>query len=127
MFNEMRANGIEPFYQIYVSMIDGCTRNHFFMSGMKLLREMHQRGWKLHFRHNFILNFRRQLIKNPHLIREIDEMTDRPSEYIYSWRRVGARSAVPIRRSDRKSFEKEFKEHPDRHIEEPLVTDPSLR
>jgi hypothetical protein len=65
---------------------------------MKFLREMKEKGYKLHWSHEFVLNFRRNCTKFPHIVREIDELTGKAEHFIPPWRRPGGRRAINIRR-----------------------------
>jgi hypothetical protein len=65
---------------------------------MKFLREMKEKGYKLHWSHEFVLNFRRNCTKFPHIVREIDELTEKAYQKVPSWRKPGGQRAVSIRR-----------------------------
>jgi hypothetical protein len=65
---------------------------------MKFLKEMKEKGYKLHWSHEFVLNFRRNCTKFPHIVREIDELTGKASHFVPGWRKPGGRKAISIRR-----------------------------
>jgi len=58
---------------------------------MRILREMKEKGLPLLPHFHFILNFRRNLIRNPHLVREIDQLTGKILHYRPSFLRSGRR------------------------------------
>jgi len=75
LFNIMKLENNKPDLQTYAYLIQGCAKCYFVSSGMRLLREMKEKEISLKPYYHFVLNFRRNLTKNPHLVREIDEMT----------------------------------------------------
>jgi len=64
-------------YKTYILLMDGCVRSHYITSGMRIIKEMKEKGYPLQPHFHFVLNFRRQLVKTPHLIRELDDITGR--------------------------------------------------
>jgi len=88
-FNLMKAEGLTPTFTTYSILLDGCTRNHLVNTGMKLIREMKAKGIDPKPDHTFIINFRRQLVKTPDLIREIDQITGKAYRFVMPWRKRG--------------------------------------
>lgn len=85
----MKAEGLVPNFTTYSMLIEGCTRNHLYNTGIKLLREMKAKNIDIKPEHTFIINFRRLLIRTPDLVREIDRLTGKAYRYIMPWRRSG--------------------------------------
>jgi len=91
LFNIMKLENSKPDLQTYAYLIQGCTKTYFVSSGMRLLREMKEKQISLKPYYHFVLNFRRRLTKNPHLVREIDEMTGKVLYYRPHFLKPGVR------------------------------------
>lgn len=88
-FNLMKAEGLVPNLTTYSVLLEGCSRNHLTTTGMKLLHEMKAKGIEIVPEMSFIINFRRQLVKTPDLIREIDQLTGKAYRFVMPYRRKG--------------------------------------
>ncbi|XP_049850316.1 uncharacterized protein LOC126322424 [Schistocerca gregaria] len=88
-FHLMKAEGLTPQFTTYQELIKGCTKNHMYNTGMKILREMKKNDIQLLPEYPFIMNFRRLLVRTPHLIREIDKLTGKAYRYVPPWRKPG--------------------------------------
>lgn len=87
----LRVDGYVPDVQCYSFVISACARSRYVSTGMRLLREMHSLGLPLQPHHYYVLQFRRILVKTPHLIREIDSLTGKARQYVPGWKRPGGR------------------------------------
>jgi len=66
-----------------------CTRTAYFQSGMKIIKEMNDKGFHPEPRGGYILNFRRRLMKHPHIVRELDQITGKAGMFVLPWNRPG--------------------------------------
>lgn len=112
LFNLMKLKGFVPTRRTYGNLIFGCARTFFVTSGMRLLREMKENGYVLEPHYDFVLNFRRNLVKSPHLIREIDELTGKAYRYVPGWKKAGGRKPRSLRRVVTKEEEKVIRRGP---------------
>ena len=87
----LRVDGYVADVQCYSLVIAACARTHYATTGMRLLREMHAQGLPLQPHHYYVLQFRRNLVKSPHLVREIDALTGKARQYVPGWKRPGGR------------------------------------
>ncbi len=88
---QLPPSAFVPDVQSYAHLLDGCSRAHYVSTGMRLLREMKQRGLPLQPHFLFVQNFRRHLSKSPHLIQEIDALTGKARQFTPGWKRPGGR------------------------------------
>lgn len=95
-FNMMvAADKLEPDRQTYVELVVACTKQFYVQSGMKLLREMQGKNMlATAANEQWINDFRRQLVKFPWMIREIDEMTGKADIPIAPWRHPGVKRKI---------------------------------
>lgn len=111
LFNQMKVLGMKPSLKTYSDIITACARSDFVMSGMRLLREMKEKGYPLAHHHYFVLNFRRNLTSSPHLVREIDDLTGKALHFVPGWKKPGGRHQRPdnrpVSKKERKAIAKE--------------------
>jgi pentatricopeptide repeat protein len=112
IFNQMKLANIQPTLYVYGIMIAGCAKTHYVMSGMRLIREMKEKGIALLPHHRHIMNFRRNLMQTPHLIREIDRLTGKDLEFVPGWKKVGGRHQRPDWRNVSKKERKDIAASP---------------
>lgn len=95
-FNIMRAvDKIEPNKATFVSLVVGCTKQFYVQSGMKLIREMKSKNLLIgDSQAQWVNDFRRQIVKFPWLIREIDEMTGKADIPVAPWRHPGVKRKI---------------------------------
>lgn len=114
MYTYMIAAGVQPNFTTYSYLVETCAKTKWITTGMKFLREMKDKGYKLHWSHEFVLNFRRNCTKFPHIVREIDELTGKAYQTIPSWKKPGGRKPISIRREITKEELEKEKLAPDR-------------
>jgi len=112
IFNQMKLANIQPTLYVYSVMLAGCAKTHFVMSGMRLLREMKEKGIALLPHHRHVIDFRRNLMQTPHLIREIDRLTGKDLEFVPGWKKVGGRHQRPDWRNVSKKERKDIAASP---------------
>jgi len=111
-FNLMKAEGYSPKLRVYALLIFGCARKFYITSGLRLIREVKEMGLPLEPHFHFIINFRRNCVKAPHLIKEIDQLTGKAWQYVPHWGKVGGRRDRRLRRKVTKKEAKSIERSP---------------
>jgi pentatricopeptide repeat protein len=98
--NIMKAvDKLEPNKNTYIELLVGCTKEFYVQSGMKLLREMRTKNWLAgEANTQWVNDFRRQLVKFPWFVREIDEMTGKADIPVAPWRHPGVKRKIRYNR-----------------------------
>eukprot|EP01124_Arcella_intermedia_P017842 TRINITY_DN2481_c0_g1_i1.p1 TRINITY_DN2481_c0_g1~~TRINITY_DN2481_c0_g1_i1.p1 ORF type:complete len:986 (-),score=264.69 TRINITY_DN2481_c0_g1_i1:1247-4120(-) len=81
LFQIMKTKALKPDLQVYAYLIMGCTKTFSINSGINLLKEMKENGIQPKPHHLFVLNFRRDIMKHPHLVRQVDKITGRANQH----------------------------------------------
>eukprot|EP01125_Pyxidicula_operculata_P007227 TRINITY_DN2456_c0_g1_i5.p1 TRINITY_DN2456_c0_g1~~TRINITY_DN2456_c0_g1_i5.p1 ORF type:complete len:200 (-),score=24.58 TRINITY_DN2456_c0_g1_i5:46-645(-) len=90
-FNLMKAENIKPDLQTYAHLVFGCARNLYITSGLRLMREMKENGIPVEPHFHFVVNFRRNITKTPHLVKELDEITGKAEHFVPGWKKPRGR------------------------------------
>lgn len=112
MFNLLKADGFKPSLKTYANLIFGCGRKFYVTSGLRLLRELKEQGLPLEPHFHFVINFRRNCVKTPHVIKEIDELTGKAYQFVPFWKKPGGRKPRNLKREVTKKEAKKYEREP---------------
>jgi hypothetical protein len=65
---------------------------------MKVFKEMKQKGFNIPTKAKYLNDFKRNIVKFPWLIRELDELTGKAFQPIFPWNKPGAKKNLNYRR-----------------------------